>query len=92
MVSGIVSGEGESTGGWSSGVHQRRIVVHFLQKAITGRREEEEVLVSDSGFLVTKGEIERAGYTYSDLDENGHLRILLIFLLPLVPFECTVLS
>ena len=30
--------------------------------------------------------------TYSDLDKNTHLRILLVELFPLVPFECTVLS
>ena len=41
---------------------------------------------------MTKGKDKRVWCTYSDLDENAHLWILLILLLSLVPFKRTILS
>ena len=49
----------------------------------------EELMLASSWWRNAKD--ERVVYTYSDFNENAHPRILLILLLPLVPFERTIL-
>ena len=64
-----------------------------MKKPVWNIGKKEGILFETSARFswMTKGKIERIGCTYSDLNENAHLRILLILLLALVPFERTVL-